>query len=102
MRGGEGGGGQYGEQSCRTVMWSCKSCRLKHTGSRGGEQGDALEARGSGCKEVRFLCVPACVRVYADRRPGFFYTLYGNFLANSCDFGSAVLSSFVNLVIFLV
>ncbi len=42
--------------------------------------------------------MPTCVRGYADRRLGTFYTLHGNFLANSYDFGSAMVSSFVSLV----
>ena len=46
--------------------------------------------------------VPACVRGYADRRPGIFDTLYFNFRATSYDFGPTMVSSFVNLVTRLV
>ena len=60
------------------------------------------------CKLVRFwvvVCqknVPACVRGYAVRRPGIFYTFDFTLCAVSYDFGSTVVSSVVNLVIRLV
>ena len=63
------------------------------------------------CVSVRIVCtrgivgsknVPACVRGYAVRRPGIFYTFYFNFRARSFHFGSTMVSSFVNLVIRLV
>ena len=41
--------------------------------------------------------VPACVRGYAVRRPGIFYTFYFTLCAVSYDFGSTMVSSFVVL-----
>ena len=46
--------------------------------------------------------VPACVRGYANRRPGSLYTFYFKFRPIPYDFGSTMVSSFVNLVIRLV
>ena len=63
------------------------------------------------CVSVRIVCtsgivgsknVPACVRGYAVRRPGIFYTFYCTLRAVSFDFGSTMVSSSVNLVIGLV
>ena len=46
--------------------------------------------------------VPACVRGYAVRRPGSFYTFYLTLCAVSYDFGSTMVSSFVVLCARLV
>ena len=43
--------------------------------------------------------MPACVRGYANRRPGIFYTSYVDLCAISCGLGLSMVSSFVRLVI---
>ena len=64
--------------------------------------GDKFGAHMSTCAMVWSKNVPACVRGYAVRRPGIFYTFCGTLCAISYDFGSTMVSSFVNLVIRLV
>ena len=63
------------------------------------------------CVSVRIVCargivgsknVPACVRGYAVRRLGSCYTFDFTSCGVSSDFGSTMVSSFVNLVIRLV
>ena len=46
--------------------------------------------------------MPACVRGYANRRPGIFYTFYVNFRIILFDFGSTSASSFANFEMRLV
>ena len=43
--------------------------------------------------------MPACVRGYANRRPGIFHTFSFNLYAISSGLGSQMLSSFVSLVV---
>ena len=71
----------------------------------------SCEFGGKFCVSVRIVCtsgivgsknVPACVRGYAVRRPGIFYTFYFTLCAVSYGFGSTMVSSFVHLVMRLV